>query len=101
MPLSTEATIALVGLLITGTPSLLLLVWNYLRQRSHRRTMSPRSPDTSSLLSDLVPLEPMPSLVTPRRCEELQRFPETGQYTRRARTDLYLSQVSISVDQMC
>ncbi|KAL2862626.1 uncharacterized protein BJX67DRAFT_365902 [Aspergillus lucknowensis] len=119
MALSTESIIALIALLVTGPPSL-LLAWNYFRRRFHLGVLASRSRGTSSefgnsfffsrdnltsssigLVSDLVNLEPIPHHAVWRRREELEAFSEAELYTRRARIDLYLSQVSISVEHMC
>ncbi|KAL2828078.1 hypothetical protein BJY01DRAFT_228730 [Aspergillus pseudoustus] len=104
MAINTESIIALIALLVTGTPSL-LLVWRYYLQRRARRATLSAAPIPPSSPSDTVP-EPRPQTSLSRNItwsahpQTPERLLEEGLYTRRTRTDFHLSQVYISLEEV-
>ncbi|KAJ0421506.1 hypothetical protein BJY00DRAFT_312110 [Aspergillus carlsbadensis] len=89
MVLTTESIIALVALLVTGPPSI-LLAWSYYKRRARRAALSttPRtisnSPEPTSRAAQSLawaPSPPQPDLLL-----------EAGLYTRRTRTDFEVQQ---------
>ncbi|KAL3444416.1 hypothetical protein BJX65DRAFT_310997 [Aspergillus insuetus] len=95
MALTTESIIALVALLTTGPPSI-LLAWSYYKRRARRAALS------TTPTSDLVqPTSPVPrSLAWSPAPQHPDLLLEAGLYTRRARTDFHLAQVYISLEEV-
>ncbi|CEL10995.1 hypothetical protein ASPCAL14102 [Aspergillus calidoustus] len=97
MVLTTESIIALVALLVTGPPSI-VLAWSYYKRRARRAALS----TTSRTLSDSPQSSsPVPqSLAWSPAPQQPDLLLEPGLYTRRTRTDFHLSQVYFSLEQV-
>ncbi|KAL3459199.1 hypothetical protein BJX64DRAFT_265213 [Aspergillus heterothallicus] len=104
MPLTTEAIIALVALLVSGPPSILLAWSYYLKRRARRAALSQTPSPHSTTIETVAGFSPLARLARPFRRspppQSLEQSLEAGLYTRRTWTNVHLAQMYISLEEV-